>query len=142
MTALAVLLGLFIGFGILSFALNRFNLIMKKKRQRDFEDNGGRNTAFYTPKTTTELLREFGHQFSEGKISQSTYERRRKKTLKKFREFYNVKLGFDAEMVLGTEDAVEHLKQLKIMQTERLVTDKEYQDFYELYVKRLKRLGL
>lgn len=140
MGAVAGFIGLCIGLGLLFLLLKGYSFISDKIEKRRFEDNGGKNRFFYTPKITTELLRKFKCEYEEGKISSSTFYRRRRKAIKKFMEVYNSDFGYIANMTVGTNDSVEHFKQLKIMLDEGLITQEEYDKIYKLYVNVLSKL--
>lgn len=140
MAFLAVIFGLSVGVGFLYLLLKVWSKISDTIKKRRREDNGGRNIMFYTPKTTTELLREFKRQLEDGQISNSTYSRRRRKTINKFKEGYNLNLGYNINITHGTNDAVEHLKQLKIMQEEGLISHEEYNNIYKLQIKQMSKL--
>lgn len=107
-------------------------LVVHWKLKRDREDNGGRNPLFYTPHTTTELLRELNDQIKTGKIKPHVFARRRKKTLRRFMQEVN----FEMSIKLKTDEGIKHLKELSIMRNEQLITEDEYLIMYNKWIKR------
>ena len=117
---------------ILSLILIIIFLVVYWKQKRDREDNGGRNLLFYTPQTTTELLRELNKQNKAGKIKPHVFTRRREKTLRRFMQ----KTDSVMSIKIKTDESIKHLKELSIMRNEQLITEDEYLMMYNKWIKR------
>lgn len=136
MKALAVLLGLVVGFGILYCMFRAIDSINNKITKRKRDDYGGSFVLFITPHKVTELLRKWESQRKAGTISHWTYCRRRRKALMRFMDYATLK-GDTNAIKTNTNEGVDHLRELDIMRKEQFITEDEYQNMYKEIVKRM-----